>query len=196
MVDDSGNIRASIRFRFVADGNGAYKKTIVWFIAYARQVFRKQGTVSEIIQQSVSSDSGLLQGFVLHVVSRASKLDMLQHSLMHMKFAVRAVVLLALKPEKIQAFALEHLNNLAGGPWSFLNCVRQIALSCMSEQDSKEMRIRWPHDEGIQCAPCCYLSLSFFAQSISARRHLFTSIAGLYITSTSTAVMKPLLRWR
>ncbi len=157
MVDDSGEIQARNRFRFVADGNGAYKKTIAWFIAYARNVFRKEGTVLEIIQQSISSDSGLLQGFVLHLVSRASKLDMLQHSLMHMKFAVRAAVLLALKPEKVQAFALQHLNNIAGGPWSVLNCVRQIALSCMNEMNAKEMRIRWPRDTGIKCAHCCYL---------------------------------------
>ena len=115
MVDDSGNIRARDRFRFVADENGAYKKSIAWFIAYARQVFLKQGTVADIIQQSVSSDSGLLQGFVLHVVCRASKLDMLQHSLMHMKFAVRAAVLISLDPKKMKAFALKHLNELGLG---------------------------------------------------------------------------------
>jgi hypothetical protein len=152
MVDDSGDIQARNRFRFVADGNGAYKKTIASFIAYARHVFRKEGTVSELLQQSVSSESGLLQGFVLHVVSRASKLDTLQHSLMHMKFAVRAAVLLALKPEKVKDFALKHLNNVAGGPWSVLDCVRQIALSCMREHDSKAMRIRWLDDQSIQCA--------------------------------------------
>jgi hypothetical protein len=41
--------------------------------------------VLEILHQAVSSAPGILQGFVLHVVSRASKLDTLQHSLMHMK---------------------------------------------------------------------------------------------------------------
>jgi hypothetical protein len=152
MVDDSGNIRARDRFRFVADENGAYKKSIAWFIAYARQVFLKQGKVADIIQQSVSADSGLLQGFVLHVVCRASKLDMLQHSLMHIKFAVRAAALISLDPEKIKAFSLKHLNELAGGPWSFLNSVRRMAISCMREHDSKEMRIRWLDDQSIRCA--------------------------------------------
>jgi hypothetical protein len=37
----------------------------------------------------------------MHVVSRASKLDMLQHTLMHLKCGVRAAVLIATKPEKL-----------------------------------------------------------------------------------------------
>jgi hypothetical protein len=77
---------------------------------------------------------------------------MLQHSLMHMKFAVRAAVLISLDPEKLKTFALKHLNELAGGPWSFLNSVRRMAISCMREHDSKEKRIRWLDDQSIQCA--------------------------------------------
>ncbi len=152
LVDDSGSVNARNKFRFVADANSAYKKSIAWLIAYARKVFLLQGSVAEILCHAVNSQSGLLQGFVLHVVSRASKLDMLQHTLMHLKFGIRAAVLIATKPDKILACALKHLNNLAGGPWSFLNCVRQIAISCMSEHDSKAMRIRWLDDQSIQCA--------------------------------------------
>ena len=153
LIDDSGTVNARNRFRFIADANGAYKKSIAWLIAYARGVFLLQGAVAEILCQAVSSQSsGFLQGFVLHVVSRGSKLDMLQHTLMHLKFGVRAAVLISTKPDKIMAFALKHLNNLAGGPWSFLNCVRQIAISCMREHDSKAMRIRWLDDQSIRCA--------------------------------------------
>jgi hypothetical protein len=60
-----------------------------------------QGSFTEFLCHSVGSQSGLLQGFVMHVVSRASKLDMLQHTLMHLKCGVRAAVLIATKPEKL-----------------------------------------------------------------------------------------------
>jgi hypothetical protein len=52
------------------------------------------------------------------------------------------------------AFGLKQWNNLSGRPWSFLNCVQKIAISCMHEHDSNDMHIRWPKDQGIQSLYC------------------------------------------
>ena len=189
IIDDTGAIRSSNRFRFVADDSGLYKKSISWLINYARQVFLVQGSVSEILQESINSDTGMLQGFVLHVADRAPNLDTLQHTLMHLKFGIRAAVLIQQLPEKIKTFSLKHLNELAGGPWSFLNCVRRMALSCMREQDSKDTHIRWPDDDSIECAPLVSLSNCFFY--IHNSTILLINILGHCATLTSTVEWKP-----
>lgn len=115
MVDDSGQIHAKTKFRFVADEGNKYKDSIQKLVQYARRVFLAQGTVAQIVYASFAGDGNIIAGFVLYLVASTKTLDDLQHILMHLEFAIRCAVLLEVKVDKVLDIAQQHLNELRGG---------------------------------------------------------------------------------
>ena len=144
MVDDSGEVHAKTKFRFVADQNNKYKTSTQQFVQYARSVFLARGSVAQILYESISSDGNIIAGFVLYLIASCKSLDDLQHVLMHLEFAVRAAVLLMVDVDRVLEVAQQHLNELKGGAWTYMRHVRRIAISCDKEDEEKDTHIRWP----------------------------------------------------
>lgn len=126
MVDDSGQIHAKTKFRFVADEGNKYKDSIQKLVQYARRVFLTQGTVAQTVYASFAGDGHIIAGFVLYLVASTKTLDDLQHTLMHLEFAIRCAVLLEVKVDKVLDVAQQHLNELRGG---WLCCCSLILIS-------------------------------------------------------------------
>ena len=110
---------------------------------YVRGVYLVTDSVATILKNSLDNKSCHLTGFILYQVATARSLDILQHTLMEMEFALRAGVILEVRPENISQFTMRSMNELHGSPWSTLKGVRRIAVSCNSEDD-KDKHIRWP----------------------------------------------------
>ena len=144
MVDDSGEVHAKTKFRFVADQGNQYKASIQKLAQYARCVFLAQGTVAQILYESISGDGNIIAGFVLYLIASCKSLDDLQHTLMHLEFAIRAAVLLVVDVDKVREVAQQYLNELKGGAWTYMRHVRRIAISCDKEDEEKDTHVRWP----------------------------------------------------
>jgi hypothetical protein len=56
MVDDSGEVHATTKFRFVADEGNKYKNSIQQLVQYARGVFLARGNVAQILYESIAGD--------------------------------------------------------------------------------------------------------------------------------------------
>jgi hypothetical protein len=135
LVDAAGAVTSRRKFKFVADANGAYKKTIGLLIQYSRAVFITSGSINQTLieiltekQCQVSKSIKLnctcsitnvqLEAFVLSQVAICRSLDDLQHLMMHLEFGFRVAVLMTISHEKVLEFSLAHLNELRSGRWS------------------------------------------------------------------------------
>jgi hypothetical protein len=144
MVDDHGEVHAKTKFRFVADEGNKYKTSIQHLVQYARGVFLERGTVAQILYETFAGNGNIIAGFVLYLIASAKTLDDLQHTLMHLEFAIRAAVLLTVHVDRVILIAQQHLNELKGGAWTYMRHVRRIAISVDKDGEKKDTRIRWP----------------------------------------------------
>jgi hypothetical protein len=117
-------------------------------VQYARGVFLVQGTVSQILYDALTGNGNLIAGFVLYLIATTKRLDDLQHVIMHLEFGMRASVLNVVNPDKVLKIAKKFMNELQGGPWSYMRHVRRIAISVHQDGDCKDTHVRWPNISG------------------------------------------------